>query len=196
MATSRAERILILAVFGLGLLLARPAAANVGVPLLTVTWPGAWVLLVPVVVVEALVARWVLRLPWGRSALLAGAANLVSTAIAVPLSWLLPFLPFFLAGSLAHELWPALTRFFVKLLYPFWLPPMADSQRWLIPLCAAFLCVPAFFASVWIERWVADRLLRETAAELRGRWAWRANIVSYAAIVIGLLVVAAAMRPR
>jgi hypothetical protein len=164
-----------------GLLLAQPALANVGLPILAVTWPGAWLLLVPVVLVEALVARWVLASSWRQSLKLAAWANVASTLLAVPLSWLLPFLPILLIGGLARSSLPSQLQAWLLILgSPFWLPPMADSQTWLIPLAAAFLCLPAYAASVWIERLVGSYVLRPIPTASMQRWAWIANRITTA----------------
>ena len=173
-----------------GLLVAQPASANVGLPLLAVTWPGAWVLLVPVMLAETLVARRVLRATWGQSLKLAGWANVVSAALAVPLSWLLPFLPLVAIGSVARAAPGPLRAWLQAPAFLFWLPPIAESQSWLVPLMLAFLCLPAYAASVWIERKVGTYLLRTAPPETVQRWARSANRTTYGAIVAGLLIVA------
>ena len=73
--------------------------------------------------------------------------------------------------------------------YVLWLPPLADSQRWLQPLISAGLCVPLLFASVWIEKMVALRFSGLTPESVRS-WAWRANLLFYGLLVGGLLVMA------
>jgi hypothetical protein len=50
---------------GLGLLVAPRAFANVGVPMLMLLWPVAVAAFVPVVAIEALVARRVIGGAWG-----------------------------------------------------------------------------------------------------------------------------------
>ena len=180
----------ILLVLG-GLFLAQPAFANVGLPMLAVTWPGAWALLLPVVLVEALVARRVLAASWRQSLKVAAWANVASTLVAVPLSWLLPLLPILLFEGVARSSMPSQLRTWLLILAsPFWLPPMADSQEWLIPLAAAFLCLPAYAASVWVERRVGSYVLRPVQTASMLRWARIANRISYGAIVAGLLIMA------
>jgi hypothetical protein len=73
--------------------------------------------------------------------------------------------------------------------YVLWLPPLAESQRWLLPLISASLCVPLFFASVWVEKMVALRFSGLMPESVRS-WAWRANLLSYDLLVAGLLVMA------
>src|SRR2546422_1959464 len=69
------------------LLLAPPAFANVGVPILSLVWPVAWLLLLVIIPIEASVAQRVLGTDPARSIELAVRANLVSTALGIPLTW-------------------------------------------------------------------------------------------------------------
>lgn len=66
----------------LGLLLAAPTAAgaNVGIPMLVYAWRAAWMLLIPVIALEALVARRVLGATWPSSFKVAGLSNFLSSA--------------------------------------------------------------------------------------------------------------------
>jgi len=73
-----------------GAFLVAPAAArsDMGIPSPSVIWPGLWFLLVPVVALEAAVAKRVLRLSWKAAFRVSGEANLVSTLVGIPLMWL------------------------------------------------------------------------------------------------------------
>jgi hypothetical protein len=73
----------------LWLLSAAPASANFVVPLLYLVWPAAWVLLLPIILLEARAAVRVLRLPFRAGLKVAAGANLVSTALGVPVCWFL-----------------------------------------------------------------------------------------------------------
>lgn len=61
-----------------------PALADVGLPMLVVAWPTAWILFVPVVLVEALVARKMLSLSARDALKLSLVANTWSTLSAFP----------------------------------------------------------------------------------------------------------------
>src|SRR5437899_357804 len=77
----------ILSLIALLLLLASPAHADAGVPMLLVIWPASWVLLLLIIPLEAAVG---VRAPGGsfRHRLkMAAAANLVSTVVGIPLTW-------------------------------------------------------------------------------------------------------------
>lgn len=84
---------ILLLVGGLPLLWPSTASANPIIHPIAVIWPFAWLALVPVVLVEAAVARHVLGWNYGRSLRMAGAANLLSTLVGVPVGTCLnPFL--------------------------------------------------------------------------------------------------------
>ena len=63
------------------------AHANPIAPMLVVLWPGSWLVLLPVIVVEALVARRLLHLEFRESLKLSAVANLWSTLVGIPMTW-------------------------------------------------------------------------------------------------------------
>ena len=128
-----------------------PAWADAGVPMLVLLWPAAWALLVPVVLLEAEVARRRLALTYRDGLRVAGVANAVSTfAVTVQSPWLIPY---------------------------------EADLGWMIPVAALVLCVPFFFMSVFVEAFIARRLLASHAPAHVRSWSWRANLASYGAIV-------------
>lgn len=54
--------------------------------------------------------------------------------------------------------------------------------------CWAVLLLPFFLVSVWIERWIAARMLPKEDRPLAVRWSWIANISSYALILVFFFV--------
>jgi hypothetical protein len=161
------------------------AWADAGIPMLFLVWPGAWMVLVPVVLVEALFARKLLRLSVGRSLKVAFVANLVSTGVGIPITWLgllLLELPAGILGA-AFESHP-----YVQVaLFPFtvaWLGPV--EQLWIVVVAAIILCIPFYFASIWIEYLIARRLLPDLEEGRVRKWSRIANGASYGFIVFGL----------
>ena len=180
------------AIAGGGLLVAMPgpASANVGIPMIGYAWPAAWLLLVPVILLEALVARRVLRTGWQAALKIAGLSNFISTLAGIPIAWAAVLL----IGTVVHEVVPRpLHRWAIAPFYAAWLPPFVETPPWLVPASGALLCIPFRFASVWIERAVAQRFAGFQPGDIR-RWAWRANLLSYSLIAAGLLVAAALLR--
>jgi hypothetical protein len=168
------------------------ASADAGIPMLVLVWPGAWLALLPVVLVEALVARRLLRLRFGRSLRVALVANLVSTGVGIPVTWLGLVLVEMLgalgiAGTTVFATDFESDRWFQLAFFPFmaaWLP---DSAPWMVVAAAIVLCVPFYFVSVWLEFLVARRFLPEFERVQVKRWSRIANAVSYGLIVLGLL---------
>jgi hypothetical protein len=175
-----------------GLLVAMPspALANVGIPMLAYAWPVAWLLLIPVILLEALVARRILRAGWSSALKITGLSNFVSTLIGIPLAWAAVLL----IGTVVHGVVPRpLDRWAITPFYAAWLPPLSERHPWLFPASGALLCIPFLFASVWIERIVAQRFAGFQPTDIRC-WAWRANLLSYSLIAAGLIIAAALMR--
>jgi hypothetical protein len=176
----RNHRLLTVFVFAMALFPVN-ASADAGLPMIIIVWPASGVLFLPIVVIEALVARKLLGLTFRRSLGVSAVANAVSTVGGIPLTWALLVLPLFGVALLPDALGFLALPFYVA-----WLPPV--EATWLIPLAVGLFCVPCFFASVFIERWVARRLLRGHAAPEVRRWSWVANLWSYGAIWLALLI--------
>lgn len=168
--------------------MAWPAHADVGVPMLAVMWPPAWLLLLVIVPIEGYFARRIMSLDW-RSALgVSLRANLASTLVGIPLTWLLLVLVELGTGYAAYLLkfdqanvpLGVQRAVAITVLAP-WLGP-GDWGAWIVPAAAAYLCIPFFFVSVLIESRVAVRRLGPLEAPLVRRWSWYANGFSYATI--------------
>jgi len=173
------------------LMASTPAYADAGVPMLYLVWPASWILFVPIVLVEAAVARTLLRLATLRALLVSAVSNAASTLVGIPLTWLLLAVLEILAtsGGRAYGLntWPRKVLAFT--VQAPWLIPYESDLDWLIPAAAIVLCVPFFFTSVGIEYLVARRLVRDVPTGTTSKWSWRANLLSYSLIVLGLVVV-------
>jgi hypothetical protein len=162
--------------------------ADAGVPMLMLFIPGFLVLIVPIVLLEAAIARRTLTLPYRATLKPVAAANLVSMFVGVPLTWVGLVILEIIAGLVGSSI--SLGGTWTVVFFPLWtawLPPMEQNGSWIVWAAAAFLCIPFFFVSVWVERKVLRGILgREKDPEIR-KWAYQANLASYLAIVIGLL---------
>jgi hypothetical protein len=65
------------------------ARADAGIPMIAIVWPVAWALLIPVVLIEAAIMRVTLGSNWKLSLKISAFSNLFSTALGIPLAWLL-----------------------------------------------------------------------------------------------------------
>ncbi|WP_437605550.1 hypothetical protein WMF20_31170 [Sorangium sp. So ce834] len=170
------------------LLWPKAALANAGIPMIVFAWPASWIAFVPVVLVEAAVARRVLRLPTRDAIKLSLSANAWSTLAGIPITWALLTVLEMTVGpilSMARDdLGPAASLLLLPISAP-WLGPVEEG--WRVLAAGAFLCVPFFFASVWIEARSAGR--RVPAADAL-RWAKRANSATYGFFLVALALFA------
>jgi hypothetical protein len=167
------------------------AYANIGIPMLAITWPLQWLALLPVVALEGELAHRRLHLARPKALKVSLLANIVSTLIGIPLAWailvVLEFtIGFGLAGigmqdneTLNRVLFPLMTA---------WLGPTENT--WLIYLAFAILAVPFCAASIFFESRMAYRMLPELAKSDVLTWSKLANVSSYIALVsvVGLYV--------
>lgn len=163
------------------------ARADAGVPMLALVWPSAWALFVPVCLIEALVARRLLVLPFLQSAKLSFFANAWSTLVGIPLTWLALVLVEVAAGAASSYLQPkpGHASLLLSPIFAPWLGPGARS--WHVFAAAAFLCVPFMLVSIRVERWSAAKRIPHEDAR---RWAYIANLATYLPIVAILVALA------
>jgi hypothetical protein len=165
----------------------RAFLADVGVPMIFVQWPLMICALIPVIVIEALVIRKRLQMPYARAVAGATKANLVSTFVGVPLAWAImlaiefaTLYPTVLASEKWH--WHLEKSPLMSILYVLgmaWTGPAAHSA-WPIALAAMLLLIPTFFVSVRIERRVYRRSYKEQGTASVDDACWFANLWSYA----------------
>lgn len=164
--------------------------ANVGIPMLMVHMPVLLIALLPVVYIET---RWIERsskLPETNLLLPVFLANLVSTLVGVPLTWL-ALVVIQLAtvgGGVLHN-----PVYDVTLQSP-WLLPDEKHLGWKVPIAALVLC-PFFYAiSALIESRMLRKPLRNVGIENSSRIVWTANAITYA-LIGGFWLVILALAP-
>lgn len=161
-----------------------PARADSFIPTLCLLWPAAWLVLIPVILVEAYVAVRVLGLSYSNAFKAVGSANLRSTLVGIPVTGLL---------MAAVQVWTLIAGLgnLDTTLGHFAVTTLAltgETDDWMIPAVAILHSVPFFFTSVYVERRsMAKHLPEADGANLR-RWAWQANLLSYGLIDVGLAV--------
>lgn len=155
--------------------------------MLLLMWPSAWVLFVPVCVIEAWVAKRLLALSFPDSIKLAVAANAWSTLLGIPLTWL-ALLALEMVGGLSLSVLNAESRGAWLLLAPLFTPWLGPTtEYWHVYAAAAFLCVPFMLVSMRVERWSAET---RVAPEQARRWSRYANLATYIPIVVALVSLA------
>lgn len=179
-------------------LFALPSAAyaNAGLPMLAIAWPGMGVALLPVVAIEVLVLRRLLRAARWRTVLVASVSNAVSTVVGIPLTWLVLVAAQMLTpsgGGVGPDIGTLAGKVFAVTVQAPWLIPYDAQLYWMVPAAALALLVPFFFASWAIEYGVTRLMMREFGAGPVRRAVMWANLASYGLLatgVAGLLAVA------
>jgi hypothetical protein len=162
--------------------------ADVGIPLIGAVVALGWFTIFPVIAIESLMAVWMLRWQVGFAFRWVSLANVVTMLLGFPVMWFLCVLASILTGG---GDWGDGSILGV-LRDPVWLGPgYVYDLRWAIPFALILLCVPFFLVSWWIEyvflfHCAAKR--DETKRRDLRRYAFHANLASYALLVIFLIV--------
>ena len=170
-----------LILFGIIFLYSSPAYANAALPLVFLSLPGMALALVPVVAMESYVLMKILGLSMGSGLSVVFVANVVSTIVGLPVTWLL-LLP--LARLPQHKI-PGVLWF--MLLYGVKKYP----KDWMVPAASLLLLIPYFFVSWFIENKIAMRMLDGFEPQNLSYGVLVGNLVSYgilALIVLGWLI--------
>jgi hypothetical protein len=127
-----------------------PLLANMGLPMVAMYLPPAWILLVPIIAIEAGYGVCHYGIPAGRALAVQAASNCLSTLVGLPLTWIVLALgEFFILERAARvvEEFPLIVT-----VLGFARPgPGAEDSTWLVPLSVALLTVPFYVMSVASE---------------------------------------------
>lgn len=178
---------------GLALLVPQAAQANAGLPLIFLIWPGMGLMLLPVVALETFILRRALGTSLKRTLLIVVTANLVSTALGIPLTWgVLALLQLLTrGGSTSVDVDTLVGKLLAVTWQAPWLMPYDGHGDWMVPAAALALLVPFFFASWFIEYFVSRRMVPEVNGSHLKKMVRNANLASYlmlALVALGYLV--------
>jgi hypothetical protein len=167
-----------------------PVLANMGLPMVAIYLPLAWLALLPIILIESAYGVRRLNLPMGRALAAQATANCVSTLVGIPVTWVLLAL-----GQMLLTQWSGWDRVPrpLLLLLSFvlgapWLGPGAEQIAWLVPLAVVMLTVPFYAMSVVSEGFVVGQFFRHLPYAVIRRWTVRANAISYTILVALVLV--------
>ncbi len=162
-----------------------PILADAGVPMLFVQLPMMLCALVPVIAVEVFVARKMLKVGLASNIKAVTIANVVSTLVGFPLAWiLLVALELLCGGGYAYGLDTFWQRVYAVTIQAPWLIPYENDLNWMMPIAAAYLLIPAFFVSVFLERRICRFFWRNEEKEQVRKFSWVAHFASYAVLLI------------
>jgi len=160
--------------------------ANAGVPMLMLAFPAAFFLLIPVIAIEWWIARPLAGITPVAKIVGVSVANAVSTLAGWPL--MLIALVALQIKLDPHGLsWPdsQLQKIASVTLEAAWLVPYSEQNLyWKIPTAAMVLMIPAFFVSIFLELCVLHFFWRTEPSTERKQFVWRANIYSYALLIV------------
>lgn len=166
------------------------ALANAGLPMLALAWPGMFISLIPIVIIESWYLHRRLNIPFGRSTKIMTIANLESTIIGIPLAWAAMLLLEIGIGLLVSSLPFAQTLYnntFASVVMTFfsaaWIAPDEKHAHWMVPLALIVLMIPFFFATWWIEYKSVKRQMKEADSGEIKTATRNLNLISYGSLV-------------
>jgi len=165
-------------------LFASPILANIGLPMVAVFLPPAWLALIPIIIIESAYGAWRLKLPAGRAFAAQALANCASTLIGIPVTWFALVLVEWLVLERAGSILP---KPMVSVLSPIvgaaWLGPAEQERLGIVVVAGAVLTVVFYVMSVTTEGFIVARFFRNVPRELIQRWSFQANAITYALLV-------------
>lgn len=178
------------------LFITSPAHANIGIPMIFVTFPGMLLALLPIIAIESKIHFRYFSFDKIRIIKYTALTNSVSTIFGIPVAWLIHTALFLLFGHVYSELFPAgnfysisgTSLFLQATLGAAWLGPINDELFWMVPAACIFLLIPYFFVSWFVEYFIMRKLIKNDENELCKSATLNANLVSYAFLMIVAVV--------
>ena len=156
--------------------------------MLAVTLPGMLIALVPVVLVEAFVLSRRLNLTFAHVVKPVAYANVFSTLIGVPLTWVVLAALEMGTGGGSFDGFETTRQ---KFLAVTWQAPWLMSHdahdyelRWMMPVAMLVLLVPFFFASWLTEYWIMVLYVKSISRRQLNRGMLVANLASYVLLLL------------
>ena len=164
--------------------------ADTGLPMISVFLPAAWLMLIPIILIEAFIGLKVAKLTFRQTVYGATVGNLFSTLLGIPITWSV------LAGIEGQWFGTAmgLDSFAAKLyavtLQAPWLTPYEDDLAWMVPAAVVFLAIVFWLMSVVSEYLILRIVLRIVKPAALWRWMWIANTASYVLLLSFIFLLA------
>ena len=140
-----------------------PILADIGLPMVALYLPAAWLALIPIILIEAAYGSLRYRFSFPRAVFAQTAANSLSTLIGIPVTWtVLALLQFFALPGGAGPAW----------LFP-------NPRPVIVAAALIFLTVIFYLMSVVTEGLVVARFFRGKPRGIIRRWSIQANALTY-----------------
>jgi hypothetical protein len=165
-----------------------PASADIGLPMVAIYLPPAWLCFVPIVLIEAYVGIARHGLPRNRALVAQAVANALSTGIGLPVTWILLAIIQLTCCGTALGLGSLMTRAYAVTIQAPWLIPYESDLGWMVPVAFVSLSVPFYAMSVLSEHCVIRRFFPEQDRRVIWAWVCQGNILSYALLVAVMLL--------
>jgi hypothetical protein len=156
--------------------------------MIAVFLPPAWVLLFPIILLEAAIGAWRWRMPMRRALAAQAVANSVSTLAGLPVAWIVLALIEFTCCGTARGLTTVWQRAYAVTAQAPWLIPYEDDMRWMVPVASVVLCIVFGAMSIALEYPIVRRM---TPTELRPhvwRWVVWSNVASYSLLLVFIFI--------
>ena len=189
------SKFIISAIF-ISLVITSPAQANMGVPMIFITFPGMLLALLPIIAIESKIHFRFFGLDKIKVIKYTALSNSASTFIGIPIAWLVHTALFLVLSYYYSELSPdsnlysfnAISVFLQLTIGAAWLGPINEQLSWMVPAACLFLLVPYFFASWYVEYLIMRKLIKNVEKQLCKSATLKANLVSYTFLMIVVIV--------
>lgn len=173
-----------------------PAYADAGVPMLALALPAMIISLIPIIIIESWYIHRTLNLSFKRALKVMGIANIESTLIGIPLTWIIWVIVEMILGYVSYRvldsfhisLPESVSILFALTVGAAWLGPAKSNLYWMVPTASLVLLLPFFYVSWLFERHRAKRLLQEYDPENVNKATFIANVYSYGLLCAIVLV--------
>jgi hypothetical protein len=166
--------------------------ANAGVPMLFVQENALILTLPAVIAIETWLCCKLYRTTWKQTLRASVIANGVSTFLGFPILWYFWLTALIVGGGGSYGFREPWNSIYQVTVHAAWLSPNESEYFWMIPTAMLVLLIPAFFVSVFVERWIYRYLLKDQLAGSHfKKESWIIHIASYSFLIlagIGLLV--------
>lgn len=162
---------------------------SLGVPMIVLILPSFWILLIPIILIEAYVFKHDLPdVPFHKIFWPITLVNLFSTIIAIPILWVLLTLLELILSIFINETFPSLSISWqlligVTIQAP-WVLPFKNYLYWMIPTAAIWLLLQFFIISSWTEGLLLTKFNLPSDKSSIKKITWKANLASYSFLLL------------